>query len=110
MTCVVNIKADAVDELKKVPMHIVRKIEYWVNAVEKYGIEAVLPHIKKISGTRLWEIRILGKDNLRIIYFVNSEETVVLLDGFFKKTQKTSKKDLNRALSYFEDWKRRFDK
>jgi len=86
------------------------KIFRVLNYFEKYGIEAILPHVKKISGTFLWEIRILGKDNLRIIYFIYQENMVVLLNGFVKKTQKTSKKDLSRALSYFQDWKTRLDK
>lgn len=31
--------------------------------IEEYGLQAVIPHIKKLSGIPLWEIRVLGKDS-----------------------------------------------
>ena len=33
-----------------------------------YGISSIIPHTKKLTGTPLWEIRVKGKDNIRIIY------------------------------------------
>lgn len=48
MKCSVNVAEDATDDLMKVPIHIASKLEYWVNAVEKYGIEAV----RKVRGYR----------------------------------------------------------
>jgi phage-related protein len=64
-------------------------------------LQSVLPHIKKLRGTPLWEIRILGQDNLRVIYVVPYLDTVLVLHGFIKKTQKTPKKDLEVALSRY---------
>ena len=32
-----------------------------VGNIEEYGLLSVIPHIKKLSGTPFWEIRILGK-------------------------------------------------
>ncbi|MBI5614428.1 type II toxin-antitoxin system RelE/ParE family toxin [Candidatus Gottesmanbacteria bacterium] len=42
--------------------------------IKEYGLSAILPHTKKLSGTPLWEIRILGKDNIRY----RSLETVTI--------------------------------
>ena len=35
--------------------------------IETYGLQAIISHVRKLSGTPLWEIRILGKDNIRTI-------------------------------------------
>src|SRR3989344_6495808 len=66
--------------------------------IELYGLSSVLPHLKKIIGTKLWEIRILGSDNIRILYIVVENNDILVLNGFVKKTQKTPTKELTIAL------------
>lgn len=78
--------------------------------VEKYGLSSILPHVKKIKNSPLWEIRILGKDNIRIIYVVPLPKSMLLLHGFIKKTNKTPAKDLNIALLRLKLWKSNIDK
>ena len=80
------------------------KILRLILQIEQYGLTSILPHTKKLSGTPLWEIRILGKDNLRIIYISSQKNSVVILHGFNKKTQKTSPKEIKIALQRFQDW------
>lgn len=65
--------------------------------IEEYGLKSIIPHIKKLSGTPFWEIRILGQDSIRVIYVVVVEYQVLVLYGFIKKTQKTPLKELEIA-------------
>lgn len=69
--------------------------------IEKYGLTSVTPHLKKLTGTPFWEIRILGQDNIRVIYFVPKAYTVLLLHGFIKKSQQTSPRDLSLATKQY---------
>ena len=41
MKCSVDITIAATKQLEKVPQHIASKLEYWINAVETYGIEKI---------------------------------------------------------------------
>lgn len=66
--------------------------------IEEYGLNSVIPHIKKLAGTSLWEIRILGDDSARILYVTRSEKKILLLHAFVKKTDKTPLKEINVAL------------
>lgn len=66
--------------------------------IEEYGLLSVIPHIKKLTGTSLWEIRILGEDSIRILYVTRSEKQILLLHAFVKKTNKTPLKEINVAL------------
>lgn len=75
--------------------------------IEQYGLLSVLPHIKRLTETSFWEIRILGQNNIRIIYVSFTKESILVLHGFLKKTQKTSNKELNIALVRFKDYKTR---
>lgn len=72
--------------------------------IEQYGLLSVIPHIKKVVGTPLWEIRILGKDNIRIFYIALGENDVMILHGFIKKKQKTPQKELSIALARYKQF------
>lgn len=66
--------------------------------IEEYGLQAAIGHIKKFTGTPLWEIRILGGDSARILYVTQVGKRILLLHAFYKKTQKTPSKELAIAL------------
>lgn len=87
---------------KKQQIKILRVLKY----IEEYGVKTAIPHLKKLSGTPFWEIRILGKDNIRIIYVVETEKMIILLHGFLKKTQKTAKKEINLCHQRYKEFKR----
>lgn len=70
--------------------------------IEEYGLQSVIPHIKKLSGTPFWEIRVLGHDSIRIIYVVAVEFQILVLHGFIKKTQKTPLKELEIAKKRYQ--------
>lgn len=72
--------------------------------IKIYGLIAVLPHTKKLTGTPLWEIRILGKTNMRVIYVTLQENSILLVHGFLKKKQKTSIREIEVAISRMQDW------
>lgn len=70
--------------------------------------ETYLKHIEGTDG--LYEIRIqLGNDIFRIFCFFDKGKLVVLANGFQKKSQKTPKKEITKALKimgeYYEDKK-----
>lgn len=75
--------------------------------IEQYGLIGLLPHVKKLSGTPLWEIRILGKDNIRVLYAAVKKDKVLILDGFVKKSQKTPIKEIDTAISRLKNWQAR---
>ncbi len=75
--------------------------------IEFYGLSSVLPHVKKLTGTPLWEIRILGQDNIRILYIGFRQDSVLLLHGFIKKKQKTPLREINLALQRLNEYKNR---
>lgn len=82
-----------------------------IDLLEKFGVNLTEPYVKAIEGERykgLWELRIQQGNNIsRIFYFLTIGNTFVLLHGFLKKTQKTPKRELNTALTYMLDYKRR---
>lgn len=74
------------------------KVANTLDLLAEYGTRLGSPHVKKLQGTKLWELRILGKNNIRILYITHTETKFVLLHGFLKKSQKTTPKELKTAL------------
>ena len=66
--------------------------------VEEYGLQAITSHVKKLAGTPLWEIRILGGNNARILFITQLAKQILLLHAFVKKTNKTPAKEIAIAL------------
>lgn len=73
----------------------IAKIAKNTNLLEKYGPILGMPHARKLSG-QLYELRIRGKQELRILYsFVG--KTAYLLHGFKKQTQQIPQKEIDVA-------------
>jgi len=83
------------------------KIYKTIELLRVYGIAVGLPHIKKLIGTELWELRIIGSDNIRILYITLTGKTFILLHGFKKKKQKTPTKDIKIAKYRLAEYKSR---
>ena len=93
--------SDFLDKLNpKQQAKLIRIFSY----IEVYGLQSILPHVKKMDDAPFWEIRILGKDNIRVFYVVVTGKTVLALHGFIKKKQKTPAGELNLALNRYKDW------
>ncbi|MDO8369652.1 MAG: type II toxin-antitoxin system RelE/ParE family toxin [Candidatus Nitrotoga sp.] len=57
----------------------------------------------KTVGPGVAEIRIHAENEYRIIYIAKFEEAVYVLHGFTKKTQQTSKRDIDLAAKHYRE-------
>lgn len=83
------------------------KITRTLELLQEFGILIDRLHAKKLTGTELWELRILGSDNVRIFYVAEQEKTFLLLHAFKKKTQKTARKEIKLAIERLQEYKAR---
>ncbi len=65
--------------------------------LKEYGVALSFPHVKKITGSSLRELRILGGSSTRIFYVARTGQKFLLLHGFRKKTQKTPDREIKIA-------------
>lgn len=71
-----------------------------IDFLEEYGPFLSGRYTKKIRKD-LYELRITGKEQVRVLYTVRRRE-IILLHAFKKKTQKTPSKEIKTALSRLE--------
>ena len=94
-----------VDFLTKQPIKVQDKIFKIVEAIET--LERIpTTYLKLISGTNgLYEARIqLGTDIWRVFCFFDKGKLVILLNGFQKKTQKTPKNEIEKAINLMKEY------
>ena len=82
--------------IKSLQKPTVAKVLRTIDLLEKFGPKLGLPHTKKVS-TRLFELRVLGKQETRIFYSFHKSQ-IFLLHGFVKKSQKIPQKEIKVAL------------
>lgn len=76
------------------------KITHLTDLLEEYGPMLGMPHVKKITH-QLYELRIRGKEEIRI-FFAFKDTNIYLLHGFKKKTQKIPQKEIEIASKRLE--------
>ena len=96
-----NPVSDFLDTLEQSSQSKILRI---LHNIQEYGLDSVIPHIKKLTGTPFWEIRILGRNSIRVIYVVPAKFQVLVLHGFKKKTQKTPLKELEIATRRYNEY------
>lgn len=79
------------------------KITKQIRALHEFGLTLANPYLRKLSGTPLWECRILGKDNTRIICAAVIKGKIVILNIFRKKSMKTPIKEIELSLKRYKD-------
>lgn len=86
------------DFYKKVQKSTKQKIVRQLSYLEEYGLSSEVIDLKKIKGYDFWEVRILGKENIRIFVW-GSGTDIFVIHMFKKKKQETDVKELSLAKS-----------
>lgn len=63
--------------------------------LKTFGNNLSMPHSKRIS-VDLLELRVRGKQEIRIFYFFKDQQAI-LLSGFIKKSNKTPGREIEKA-------------
>lgn len=70
----------------------IAKVLRTIDLLERFGNHLGMPHSKNINRN-LFELRIRGQQEIRLIYTFHRNKAIIL-HGFLKKSQKTPKKEL----------------
>jgi phage-related protein len=101
MTWTVETLNEIVDaEVEALPEDMRARLARIAKLVEDKGLEHMAePHVKHIED-RLWEMRLKGRGGVsRALYVTAAGRRVVIVRVFFKKTEKTPRREIDLALS-----------
>ncbi len=76
------------------------KIQDYLNVLKENGTMAGIPYVKHLDG-EIWELRPL-KD--RVLFFSYNGNNIILLSYFKKMTNKTPKREIEKAKKYMKDY------
>ena len=99
-----NGKIPTAEFLDTLSDRVVQKI---IAVIELLETERIVPakFFKKLVDTELWECRIRWESNIyRLFCFFDRDNKVVITHGFAKKTQKTPRREIDRAMEYRREY------
>ena len=82
------------------------KIVAYIDILQEMGTRVGEPVTKHLDG-EIWELRPLS---VRILYAYCDNDTYVLLHHFVKKTNKTPRNEIRKAITELDDYMRRREK
>ncbi len=77
-----------------------KQITMYIQLLEDHGTQ-LGENITKHLEDNIWELR---PGNNRVLYFYHENDTYVLLHQFRKKTQKTPRREIEKAKAERDDW------
>ena len=89
--------------IKSLNQSAITKVTHEISLLELHGPFLRMPYSKKLTRD-LYELRIRGKEELRILYGFKRDK-IYMLHGFKKKTQKTPIKEIETAQLRFDTLK-----
>lgn len=93
--------------IDSLPLRAQSKVRDVIRLLETYGADIGLPHVKKLKGLNIWELRILGTDSIRLLYAPIWKKTFLLLHGLKKKSHDLPRREVLIALNRYRDFKSR---
>ena len=102
---IIAYKTYFLDFYEELPANVQAKIE-WILQLIRVTRQIPEKYFKHIEGTKgLYEIRIeVGSNIYRIFSFFDKGNLIVLGNGFQKKSQKTPKQEIEKALKIMEEY------
>jgi phage-related protein len=88
------------EEFQALPGDIRARFVKIVRMISSYGLHQVgMPYVRHVEG-KIWEMRASGRDGIaRGMYVTAKGRRVVLVHVFMKKTQKTPREEIKKALA-----------
>lgn len=71
------------------------KLTRMINLLKDNGVDLKMPYAKQL-GDKMWELRILGQQQVRVIYVFNGVQ-IVILNWFLKKTNRVPVREIETA-------------
>lgn len=84
-----------------------KKLYEYMELLKNYGTHIGQPMVKHLTGTELWELR-PSRD--RIIFAAIQDNVFLILNHFEKKTEKTPRREIEKANRMLSDYKERSKK
>lgn len=78
-----------------------KKITEYMEMLQQYGTYIGEPAVKKLVGTKFWELR---PTRDRVIFALIVENKFLLLNHFVKKTEKTPAREIEKARRMLNDY------
>ncbi len=82
--------------IEGLPSREAGRVAYALGRLRESGIELGAPHTRNLGG-KLWELRVVGSLQHRLLYVATPGRRLILLHAFTKKTSRTPRTEIKTA-------------
>jgi phage-related protein len=82
------------------------RAEVELRLLAEFGTALGMPHVRPVTG-EIWELRIRGRIQHRVLYVAASGQQMLLLHAFSKKVEGTPRREIKIATDRLADYRRR---
>ena len=79
------------------------RVTVGIDLLETFGLALGMPHVRSV-GDKLWELRVRGRVQHRVLYVAATGGRLLLLHAFSKKTPQTPPAELRTAKQRMADY------
>ena len=107
----VELTEEVIDFILSLPIKMQAKIQRTINLLKEFGYALPEPHSKKLkSVVDIYELRVrLGSDISRLFYFYWKNKVYIVTSGYIKKSNKTDKNEIQKAINLMNKFKEQSD-
>ena len=107
MNFIVNLTENVVEFITSLPVKMQAKIQRTIQLLEEFGYSLPEPHSKKLKGTdNIYGLRIKQGSNIcRLFYFHWKNKIYIITSGYIKKSDKTDKRKIEKAINIMKEFK-----
>jgi phage-related protein len=88
----------AIEFIEKLDIKFRAKTFRAIELLREFGTQLPMPHARKLTGYGLFELRVqIATRICRLFYFYQGNRIYVITSGYFKKSNKTSKSEIEKA-------------
>jgi len=85
--------------IDSLPVKLKAKTLRTIELLIQFGSGLPMPHSRKLAGHDLWELRVrFAGDICRLFYFHHREAVYIVTSGYVKKTDRTSRGEITKAV------------
>ena len=95
---------EVIEFIDSLPIKAQAKIERSIQLLREFGFMLPMPHSKQLTKfKKLKELRVTLVNNIyRLFYFHLKENTYIILSGYVKKSMRTNKEEILKAIKIME--------
>ena len=90
--------------IDSLPEYEAGRVSQALGVLAELGVELTMPRVRRLGGSPIWELRVRGRNQHRVLYVAVADQRMLLLHTFQKKSQATPRREIETAEQRYREY------